>query len=69
MLSTIIFLYCEGGQGCVFKCSAIELVSDKWSASRLDNVVVVKPTYVVTFFLSEIESSKGYLNWYKMLIF
>lgn len=46
--STNISLYCEAAQECVFKFSTLELVSDKWTIRRLDNVVV-KHRYVLTF--------------------
>ena len=50
-----------------FKCWAIELVSERCIVSLLDRVVEVKPTYILL--LAEIQSPKGHLNWYIMLVF
>ena len=45
----------------------MELVPERCIVSLLDRVVVVKPTYIQLF--SEIQSPKGYLNWYITLVF
>ena len=50
---------------CFFKCSAMELVSERCTLSLLNRVVEVKPTYI--FLFSEILLPKGHLNWYSFL--
>ena len=45
----------------------MELVSERCIVSLLDRVLEVKPTYILLF--SEIQSPKGHLNWYIMLVF
>ena len=61
-MSVRFFRDCVVGHECFFKCWAIELVSERCILSLLDRVVDVKPTYILL--LSEIQSSKGHLNWY-----
>ena len=59
VLSIRIFRNSAVGHGCYFKCSAMELVTERCIVSRLDKVDDVKPTYIL---FSEIQSPKGHLN-------
>ena len=60
MFAVRIFRNSAFGQECVFRCCAIDLVSDRCIVSCLDRVVKVKPTYILIF--SEIQSPKVRLN-------
>ena len=67
VFSVRIFWNSVFGQECIFRCCAIELVSDRCIVSHLDRVVEVKQHYILLF--SEIQSPKVHLNWYTMLVF
>ena len=51
---------------CVLRCKAMELESLRCIVSRLERVVVVRPTYIL--FSLETQSPKGHLNIYTTLI-
>ena len=57
---TRIFRNLDLGIEWVLRCKAMELQSLRCTVSRLERVVVVRPTY--TLFSLETQSSKGYLN-------
>ena len=67
MFSVRIFRNSVVEHECFFKCCAMELVSERWIVSLLNRLVEVKPTYILLF--SEIQSPKGHLNLYIMLVF
>ena len=48
------------GQGCLLRCLAIELVSERCRMSHIDRLVEVKQTYILLF--SEMQSPKEHLN-------
>ena len=64
--STRIFRNLDLGIECVLRCKAIELESLRCIVSRLERVVVVRPTYAL--FSLETQSPKGHLNIYTTLV-
>ena len=65
MFPTIIFRNLDLGIEWVLRCTAMELESLRCIVSRLERVVVERPTFV---FSLETQSRKGHLNNYTMFV-
>ena len=66
VFSTRIFQSLDLGKECVSRCKAMELESLRCIVSRLERVVVVRPTYAL--FSLETQSPMGHLNIYTFVL-